>query len=180
MQIVTKLPNGTTEVAQNDSEQPILLDLHFFQSFPLKWLRMTWNEQFRPIHHFSNLFPLKWLGMIWNEQFHPIHHFSNLFPPKWLKMTLNGQFCLIHNFSNLFPLKSLRMTQNEQFHPNWLLRVILSHFCGKRWKSCKSGKIGHSEYSEPLWWEKIGKVMNWAKLAVPSHSEPLQWYHLVV
>ena len=27
MQIVNKLPNGTTKVAQNDSEQPILPDL---------------------------------------------------------------------------------------------------------------------------------------------------------
>ena len=42
----------------------------------------------------------------------------------------------------------------------------------KDWKSCKSGKIGHSE---PLWWEKIGKVANRAKLAAPSHSEPLRW-----
>ena len=32
MQIVTKLPNGTTEVAQNDSEQPIL-PKSLFQSF---------------------------------------------------------------------------------------------------------------------------------------------------
>ena len=30
-------------------------------------------------------------------------------------------------------------------------------------------------HSEPLWWEKIGKVANWAKLASPSHSEALQW-----
>ena len=30
-------------------------------------------------------------------------------------------------------------------------------------------------YSEPLWWEKIGKVANWVKLAVPSDSEPLHW-----
>ena len=43
---------------------------------------------------------------------------------------------------------------------------------GKDWKSCKSGKIGHSE---PLQWEKIGKVANQAKLAIPSHSEPLRW-----
>ena len=34
MQIVTKLPNGTTKVAQNDSEQPILPSLQLFQSFP--------------------------------------------------------------------------------------------------------------------------------------------------
>ena len=31
-------------------------------------------------------------------------------------------------------------------------------------------------HSEPLWWKKkIGKVVNWAKLVVPSHSKPLQW-----
>ena len=46
---------------------------------------------------------------------------------------------------------------------------------GKDWKSCESGKIGHSESFEPLWWEKIGKVANWMKLTIPSHSEPLQW-----
>ena len=34
MQIVTKLPNGTTKVAQNDSEQPILPNLQCIQSFP--------------------------------------------------------------------------------------------------------------------------------------------------
>ena len=66
---------------------------------------------------------------------------------------------------------------------------------GKDWKSCESNEIGHSEplrwekigkvanrvklailsHSEPLRWEKIGKVVNRAKLAIPSHSEPLQW-----
>ena len=35
-------------------------------------------------------------------------------------------------------------------------------------------------HSEPLQWEKIRKVANQANLAVPSHSEPLWWYHLVV
>ena len=33
-------------------------------------------------------------------------------------------------------------------------------------------------HSELLWWGKIGKVVNQAKLAVPSHSEPLQWEKL--
>ena len=45
---------------------------------------------------------------------------------------------------------------------------------GKDWKSCESGEIGHSESnSEPLQWEKIGKVVNQVKLVIPSHSEPL-------
>ena len=39
-----------------------------FPIFPPKWLRMTGNGQFCPIHNFSNLFPLtqsgsEWLGM---------------------------------------------------------------------------------------------------------------------
>ena len=34
---------------------------------------------------------------------------------------------------------------------------------GKDWKSCEFGEIGDSE---PLWWEKIGKVANQAKLAI--------------
>ena len=64
----------------------------------------------------------------------------------------------------------------------------------KDWKSCKLSEIGHSEplqwekigkvtngvksaiahNSEVLQWEMIGKVANWAKLAILSHSEPLQ------
>ena len=43
---------------------------------------------------------------------------------------------------------------------------------GKDWKTSESGKIGHSE---PLWWKKIGKVVNRVKLAIPIHYEPLQW-----
>ena len=36
-------------------------------------------------------------------------------------------------------------------------------------------KLAIPSHSEPLWWEKIGKVVNWVKLAIPSHSEPLRW-----
>ena len=36
-------------------------------------------------------------------------------------------------------------------------------------------KLVIPSHSEPLWWEKIGKVANRANLAVPSHSEPLWW-----
>ena len=46
---------------------------------------------------------------------------------------------------------------------------------GIDWKSCELGEIDHSESFWPLQWEKIGKVANWAKLAVLSHSEPLRW-----
>ena len=36
-------------------------------------------------------------------------------------------------------------------------------------------KLAIPSHSEPLRWEKIGKVANQAKLPIPSHSEPLQW-----
>ena len=36
----------------------------------------------------------------------------------------------------------------------------------------KLAVLGHSE---PLRWEKIGKVVTRAELVVPGHSEPLQW-----
>ena len=67
MQIVIKLPNGTTKVAQNDSEQPILPNSQLSNLFPLKWLRMTLSGQFHPICNFSNLFPPKLLRMIQNS-----------------------------------------------------------------------------------------------------------------
>ena len=93
VQILIKLPNGTTKVAQNDLEQPILPELQLFQSFPTKVaLKMTPNSQFCLIHNFSNLFPLNWLRMTQNGQFHPIHNFANLSPLEWLRMTRNGQF----------------------------------------------------------------------------------------
>ena len=52
-QIVTKLPNGTTEVAQNDSEQPILTDSQLFQSFPTE---VAENDLEQPILPDSQLF----------------------------------------------------------------------------------------------------------------------------
>ena len=54
---------------------------------------------------------------------------------------------------------------------NWPFQVILSHFSGK---SCESGRIGHSRSFWDTSVGKIGKVANWVKLAIPSHSEPLQ------
>ena len=36
-------------------------------------------------------------------------------------------------------------------------------------------KLAVPSYPEPHWWEKIGKVVNQAKLAILSHSEALQW-----
>ena len=51
MQIVTKLPNGTTEVAQNDLEQPIL---QLFQSFPTE---VAQNDSEWPISQLFQSFP---------------------------------------------------------------------------------------------------------------------------
>ena len=53
MQIVIKLPNGTTKVAQNDSEQPILPNSQLFQSFPTE---VAQNDSERPISPYSQLF----------------------------------------------------------------------------------------------------------------------------
>ena len=36
-------------------------------------------------------------------------------------------------------------------------------------------KLAIPSHSESLQWEKIGKVVNWVKLAIPSLSEPLRW-----
>ena len=36
-------------------------------------------------------------------------------------------------------------------------------------------KLVVPSHSEPFQWEKIGKVVNQVKLAIPSHSEPLWW-----
>ena len=113
IQIVTKLPNGTTKVPQNDLEWPNLPDSQLFQSFPTKVAQNDSEQPISPNSQLSNLFPPKWLRMIWNGQICLIHNFSNLFQPKWLRMTQNSQFCLIHNFSNLFLLNWLRMIWNS-------------------------------------------------------------------
>ena len=53
MQIVIKLPNSTTKVAQNDSEQPILPNSQLCQSLPT---RVTQNDLEWPILPDSQLF----------------------------------------------------------------------------------------------------------------------------
>ena len=42
-------------------------------------------------------------------------------------------------------------------------------------KVANQAKLAILSHSEPLQWEMIGEVANQAKLAIPSHSEPLQW-----
>ena len=57
---------------------------------------------------------------------------------------------------------------------NWAKLAVLSHSEPLQWE--KIGKVVNAlSHSGLLQLEKIGKVANWAKLAVPSHSEPLQW-----
>ena len=115
--------------------------MHFSNLFPSKWLRITWNGQFCPIHNFSNLFPLKQLRITLNGQFCSICNFSNLFQPKQLTITWNGQFCLIHKFSNLFPPKLLRITRNSQFH---LIHNFskLFHQSGSLLAKCQNFSLG--------------------------------------
>ena len=51
---------------------------------------------------------------------------------------------------------------------------------GKIGKVANWVKLAILSHSEPLWWEKIGKVVNWVKLTIPSHSELLQWEKLQI
>ena len=57
--------------------------------------------------------------------------------------------------------------------------AIPSHSEPLRWekigKVANRAKLAIPSHSELLRWEKIGKVANRAKLAIPSHSEPLWW-----
>ena len=46
---------------------------------------------------------------------------------------------------------------------------------GKFEKVVNQAKLAIQSHSEPLKWEKIGKIVNWAKLAVLGHSEALLW-----
>ena len=79
MQIVIKLPNGTTKVAQNDLEQPILPNSQLFQSFPTK---VAQNDSEWPISPDSQLF--------------------QSFPTEVAQNDLEWPNCLIHNFP-IFP-----------------------------------------------------------------------------
>ena len=67
---------------------------------PPKWLRMTWNSQFRPIHNFSNLFPPKWLRMTRSGQFHPIHNFSHQSGSEWFGTAKFAWFATFPIFSH--------------------------------------------------------------------------------
>ena len=104
MQIVIKLPNGTTKVAQNDPEQPILPNSELFQSFPTKVVQ---NDSEQPISPDSQLFQSFPTEVAQNDLEQPnlpdLQLFQSFSTKVALKMTLNSQFCPIHNFSNLFP-----------------------------------------------------------------------------
>ena len=58
-QIVTELPNGTTKVAQNDSEQPILPNFQLFQSFPTKVAQNDFERPILPDLQLFQSFPTK-------------------------------------------------------------------------------------------------------------------------
>ena len=62
---------------------------------------------------------------------------------------------------------------------NQVKLAVPGHTEPLRWekigKVANRAKLAILSHSEPLWWEKIGKVVNQAKLTIPSHSEPLQW-----
>ena len=62
---------------------------------------------------------------------------------------------------------------------NQVKLAIPSHSEPLQWekigKVVNRAKLAIRSHYEPLRWEKIGKVVNQAKLAIPSHSEPLWW-----
>ena len=70
MQIMIKLPNGTTKVAQNDSEQPILPNSQLFQSFPTEVAQNDLEQPISPNSQLFQSFPTKWsiLGRGVNDQ----------------------------------------------------------------------------------------------------------------
>ena len=145
MQIVTKLPNGTTEVAQNDSQQPILPNLQLFQSFPTEVVQ---NDSEQPIQakllipSYSE--PLQWekIGKVVNWAKLAVQsHFEPLWWEKIGKV-VNRVKLLIPSHSGPLQREKIGKVVNRQ---NWLLWVILSHFGGKRLEKSQSGKIDCSE-----------------------------------
>ena len=59
MQIVIKLPNGTTKMAQNDLEQPILPNSQLFQSFPTEVAQNDLEQPILPDLQLFQSFPTK-------------------------------------------------------------------------------------------------------------------------
>ena len=57
MQIVVKLPNGTSKVAQNDPKQPILPNSELFQSFPTEVVQNDLEQLNLPDLQLSQSFP---------------------------------------------------------------------------------------------------------------------------
>ena len=87
---------------------------------PKKWLILTWNGQFHPIHNFPIFFHQ--IGSILAKsqnfgggtlaKFSQICNFFNCLQPQWLKMTHNGQFC---HRSGLDWLKMANLCQFSTF-----------------------------------------------------------------
>ena len=59
MQIVIKLPNGTTKMAQNNLEQPILPNSQLFQSFPTEVAQNDLEQPILPDLQLLQSFPTK-------------------------------------------------------------------------------------------------------------------------
>ena len=113
-----------------------------------------WKRPFRIIlSHFGGK-RLEKLWIRWNWPFQVImSHFGGKRLEKlWIRW--NWPFQVILRYFSGKRLEKLRIWWN------WPFPVIPSHFGGKRWATL------------------VGKVVNRAKLAVASHSEPLQWKRL--
>ena len=103
-------------------------------------------------------FPIFPTEVAQNDLEWPISPNFQLFPPKHLIFGEMTKFFIPEggHIGNSFEFFNFL----NHFTPKWLKMTYDGKFCQK---------------SGLLWWEKIGKVVNWVKLAIVSHSEPLWW-----
>ena len=74
---------------------------------------------------------------------------------------LGGPFL---HFSQYSSLRSLGQSSEVEHYP----KMSISFF-----NDLHEVKLTVMSHSEPLGWEEVGKVANWVKLAILSHSEAL-------
>ena len=90
------------------------LSYNFSNLFPPKWLRMTWNGQFRPICNFSNLFPTE---VAQNDSEWPISPDSQLFQYFPTEVAQNDLEWPIFPNSQLFQSFPTKVAQNDSEQP---------------------------------------------------------------
>ena len=147
MQIVTKLPNGTTKVAQNGLEQPILPTSQLFQSFPIE---VAQNDLERPIRakllSLSHSEPLQWekIGKVAN----------------WAKLAIQSHFEPLwwEKIGKVVNRAKLLIPSHSE--PLWWEKI------GKVVNQAKLAVLSHSE---PLQWYHL---VVWSQFAFGSLPPP--------